>query len=956
MTIRNSSLYARGITPVFTGSPGGGTEAEANAMGVDSSRFTSMVIDGHTLGYICGFGSVFMNGQFTRAGSIAVVAGQGWVGDYQNKTYNNIGCLRHLMTQIRYNANTANGLSWLVMSDYASVDDQTNYNCWGQLAAYLRRSGLDTLPHIYTDVLGGAYGYDSNEHYFHQFAGVILLLSAPNQTLPTSMCNALQTAIKNGVSVITLQKGPYEGNSNFNAVYSGMGIVSNGSGYVVATENGEARSKQAYQDHISWTNVSALHIQETYRTSAAYQFNVATSAGPASLGGQPGTWLKFFTGNVDITDDTVLDPPVFYRDACCVEEGTGYAVSFDVTTNPYKPDDWSNKLAAGSLRIDWSSENGQSVQQRSAIFCHTVGYQRTIDTGDSSYVDIFGAHYSLVRGFNVFQIRKSDHVLVDRRTYDLEAGGQGGQPGASNATAMAQFLNTISSDYWVLVAMNDTAEKNRTLGGLPQAMYRIGASSRIFEGSAFYYRTAYNCFGSPGVGEGNAINEMLKGTKESDPDAWFDVGYDFDRNGNPYMTGTNSYTALNMPITGLFDNTKSAHMSYYKEIDVVDAGKTYGVNHNARITDLRFKKLSMTDATDFVVEVENPCLPMPIVQSHDWIRVYNGGGAAQVNYPFANLTEYLVTTTDDSGPNELCTSHLMMNWDMFDGVGGSIAYNEAGPDHLLSCGGDRNNPASLYFAAGNARVWQIYQRSYNLIDGIPGRDTNDWQVLWKWNGPGSQGHNIPIDPGYEYIAFAYDRYGSLELAERHFIVPAAENLPQWAASVYNQDFSNSTVFEVSRSMTMNARCTKSSDNGTENGLMMIIRRPLFMSIGETDRTGWQLVMNNNGTAIPRGSNYGLTLEYNYQYMVLCSCGNGGFSTHHFNGWNKTFETAGWDGDATIEAESCGRCQWSHDRTKLLTGTARLSTNASDYLGSAAAPVGVFQVYRRPILCFEPNEI
>lgn len=138
--------------------------------------------------------------------------------------------------------------------------------------------------------------------------------------------------------------------------------------------------------------------------------------------------------------------------------------------------------------------------------------------------------------------------------------------------------------------------------------------------------------------------------------------------------------------------------------------------------------------------------------------------------------------------------------------------------------------------------------------------------------------------------------------------------------------------------------------------MMIIRRPLFMSEGDNDRTGWQLIYNNNGPSIPRGTNYGITLETNYQYMVLCSTGNGGFSSHHFNGWYRTFEVPGWDSDASVEAESCGRCQWSHDRQRLLIETGTLSTNASEYIGGEYAPVGVFQVYRRPILCWDPDEI
>ncbi|QYW05468.1 hypothetical protein pEaSNUABM25_00112 [Erwinia phage pEa_SNUABM_25] len=956
--LQQSCLYARGITPVFTGGVGDGSVAAVDAMGVDSNRYTSFVVDGHALAYVCGYGSVYMNGSFIRSDSPMVTDGYGWMGNYRNATINNMGALRQFLTERAYNSNITAGSTMLVISDGASVDDESAMESWGQLVHYLERMPLDMLSHTWDEINAGAYGYDGTYKYFQQWSCVMLLLSSSGQSMPTAMLNALREAHRNGVSLIVLQKGPYEGNVNFNAIFSPLGITSNGAANVVATQAARSKSINAFGDHVGWLNVPQLSNQKNYRVSAAYQFNSgAGAAGPGSIGGQAGVWRQMYCGQVDIPDDVILDPEIIYRDPCCVEIGSAYGVNFDVTTYPYKPDDWAARMAAGDVSVNWSNDNGASLQARSSVFSHIVGYQRTLDTGDVGYTYVNGVYYRDSRGFNVYKIRKSDQVLVDRRAYDIHVSAEGTAPGTTNAANMAAFLNSIGADHFVYVVSYDTANVNRTQGGLAGAMYRIGASRRVYEGGQYQYRGCYCCFGLPGVGEGNAPTEMYYGPQSSDPDSYFSVGFAYDSYGNQYCCGTDRNSAMSLGITGLYESTKSAHLSYYKVLGGMDGAQTYGMKHTVTIRDNRFKKLPMYETKSFVVSVTNPCFPVPKVQSHDWVRRVAMAGTETVYYPFADQYEYLVTTTDDSGPNELCTSHLMMNWEMFDGVGGASAYNEAGPDHLTRCGGDRSNPGSLYFAAtGGSRVWQIYERKYGLINDTPGRDTNDWQIVWKWTGVGSQGHNIQIDAGYEYIVFAYDRYGDLELAERHFIVPEAANLPQWAANLYNADFSNSTLFTVDRALRCNAYCTKTSDNGTQNGIMMIIRRPLFMSTGSADRTGWQLTYNANGPSIPTGRNVPIYFESDYQYMVLCATGNGAVSTHHFNGWNKTFDVPGWDSDAGIEAESCGRCQWTHNRQQLLTSERSLSTNAKEYLSSSYAPTGVFQVYRRPILCWEPDEI
>lgn len=956
--LQQSCLYARGITPVFSGSPGDGTQASVDAMAVDGTRFTSFVVDGHAQAFVCGFGAVYMNGRFVREGSPMVNGSYGWLGNYRNKNINNMGVLRHLLTQRGYNSNVTLGSTMLVISDLAPVNDDTAMESWGQLVSYMQRMPLDMLAHSWQEINAGAYGYDGTYKYFKQFSSVMLLLSAGNQSMPTAMLTALREAHRNGVNLIVLQKGAYEGNVNFNAIFNPLGIRSNGQAYVVATPNAKTKSVNTFGNHIGWTNVPQLHNQQTYHLSAAYQFTGTTQAGPGSIGGQPGTWKQFYCGQVDIPDDIIIDPPVIYKDKCCVEPGSAYQVDFDVTTYPQKPDDWQARMAAGDVSVYWSNENAQSLAARSKIFSHVVGYQRYLDTGDTGYTIFDGVRYTDLRGWNVYKIRKSDLSLVERKRFDIHASTEGTNPGVANAAACAAYLNSIGSDHYVYVVSYDTADVNRLQGGLPQAMYRIGASRRVYAGSQYVYRAAYSLFGEPGIGEGNAWNEMYRGAKSSDTDSYFSVGYDFDTNGFPYVTGTDREGNMSMALNGLFDNTKSSHLRYYKVLGSQDGASTMGMQHNVTIRDNRFKKLPMYESKTFVVSVTNPCFPVPKVQSHDWVHVVNRAGSNYVRYPFKDLCEYLITTSDGAGQNEMCTSHLMMNWDMFGSIGSGTIYNSAGASHKIYCGtssGNINDPNSLYInTTEEGKVWHIYERKYQLITEEATRDSNDWQVVWKWNGPGTQGHNIQIAAGYEYIVFAYDRYGEIELAERHFFVPPAEYLPKWGSNYYCRDFSNSTTFTVDRSLRCNAYCEKSSNHGGENGIMMIIRRPLFLTTGASDRTGWECIYNGNSTTVPRGNNYNIPCVKDYQYMVLCTVGDGAYSSHHFNAWKGAFDMV-WEG--LFEADSGGRASWTAGLATLMqsgnSGGRTMDCFVDDY---RAAPIGVFQVWRRPILCWEPDEI
>lgn len=963
---RQSCLYLRGMTSGYSGSASNNPGSADAGMSPDFSTLTSIAVDGHASGYICGFGSAFMNGDFVTPYSFNIVEGYGWIGNYNNSQFNQaIGALRHLRIMLDMTCNFTHGFDILLMSDGASVTETKDYNAWGQLSRYLERERYNIYSHTLAEIQAGAFGYNGDKQYFKQFALTIFCLSATSQTIPTQMCNAIANAIKEGISFVVLQKGPGEGAANFNAIFSQLGISTQKSTSIVATKAARDRQYNQYGNHIAWNQVGQLHITQGFRSAQGYRFNDTGGTRPATLSGQPGTWIPFWCGNVDINDDYQAFVLPFFSDVCCVDPGTRYEVDFDAYVLPNKPDNWAAGLANKTHSVSWYNNTDQALINRGRIFFHAVGYgvpgsgANYEPQTNPGYTIINGTRYSEGRSYSVYKIDKVSLQVVERRQFDVHGdGGEGKGSGLVNAANMAAFLNSIDGNYWVLITMFDEASYNRKASGLDAAMYRIGASRRIFDGPKFYYRAAYCCFGSPGLGEGNAIVEMLKGEKDNDPNATFDVGFDFDGNGWPYVTGTNAITPQTQVNQAVLENGRGMRIRYGKTLDVPDLNNFFGAKYTSTFRDNRFKKLPMYETKTFVISVENPCAPKPLIQSHDWVHVVNRANNRYVRYPFKDLNEYLITTSDGSGQNEMCTSHLMMNWDMFAGIGSGTIYNSSGASHKIYCGtsnGNVDDPNSLYIqTTEEGKVWHIYERKYNLITGIPARDSNDWQVVWKWSGPGSQGHNIQIEAGYEYIVFAYDRYGSLELAERHFFVPPAEYLPKWGSNYYTRDFSNSTTFTVDRSLRCNAYCETTKDNGAQNGIMMIIRRPLYLTTGSADRTGWECIFNNNGTSVPRGNNYMIPCVKDYQYMVLCTVSDGAYSSHHFNAWNGAFDMV-WEG--LFEADSGGRASWYQDlQTLMKSGNSGGRTYDCFIDDARAAPIGVFQVWRRPILCWEPEDV
>lgn len=643
--LKQSCLYLRGITCGYSGSAANTPSAADAGLSPDLSTLTSLAIDGHASGYICGYGSAFMNGNFSAAYSFNIVEGQGWMGNYANTQFNQaIGVLRHLRIMMDMGANYTHGRDILLMSDGASISDQTSYGAWGQFARFLERERYNVLAHTLAEINAGAYGYNGSKQFFKQFALTIFCLSASNQSFNATMANAIAGAIKEGISFVVLQKGPGEGAANFNAVFNQLGIRTNKNSNIVATKRARAYQLAQYGDHLAWNGVGQLHITQGYRAAQGYAFTDTGGARHTGMSGQPGNWIPFWCGQVDINDDTQATTPPFFSDVCCVEPLTRYEVNYDLYSYPTKPDDWPARLAAKTHSITWSNDTNQALANRGRIFAHVVGYGVPGAPGSSSgagtnqgYSIINGNKYMEERSYTVYKIDKKTFGVVERRQFDVHgSGGNTGGDGPQHAAEMAAFLNSIDGNYWVFVTMFDEASYNRMTGGLPAAMYRIGASRRVFGDDNFQYRAAYCLFGTPGIGEGNAITEMLKGDIYNDPEAYFDVAIDFDNNGWPYVAGTNRYTPQVQQFATPLENGRGYRMHYGKTLDSVDGSQFYGSKYTAEFRDLRFKKLPMFERKTFVTSVENPCIDMgnyPTFSIND-ISVKEGSAGGWTNATF----------------------------------------------------------------------------------------------------------------------------------------------------------------------------------------------------------------------------------------------------------------------------------------------------------------------------------
>lgn len=130
---------------------------------------------------------------------------------------------------------------------------------------------------------------------------------------------------------------------------------------------------------------------------------------------------------------------------------------------------------------------------------------------------------NVFRSYWLVGIRRSDHMITHSAAYDVW--GQGEATAGRGAANLAGDLNWFAANagqYIVVLYSFDEPGLNRLTAGLPDAMYRNGASRAVFGSSQFQSRSAYALVAVSGCGEGNG-SEAYQGAVPNDASAWIDV-------------------------------------------------------------------------------------------------------------------------------------------------------------------------------------------------------------------------------------------------------------------------------------------------------------------------------------------------------------------------------------------------------------------------------------------------
>lgn len=910
--MRTSCLYARGLTPAWTGSVTG-TPAQIEAsLKPDQSRFTSLVYDGYGQGYVCGFGSVFMNGQFPTAGSFRINQTFGWMGDYSRDDVNSVGVIRHLMTNIRFVTHAYRGLDWLVISDTDGLRDTTSMAGWGQFCRFLKKQGVSTLLHTPQDITNGAYGWDTRPEYFMQFAGVILLLSG-SKALPNNITQAITGAISLGASFVILQKNNIEGRAPVNAILEPIGIVQDQPGYLAPFSSSVSTSKTLYKNHVSWTKIESLHPQTTHRISATYKV-LATGKGTVdSVDGQPGKWEAIYCK--EVTDETPIRNPIFYQEDCCVQPGTGYEARFDAPVFPIKPTNHDRMFKEGYLKVDWTSKNSLPLAQRSLISFDVRGKNLLNEPSWKSTATLRDRVVDLQQGYTVIQL---DSYLrtKDVKRFNTAQGGQGSVAGIKAAQDMAAYINSIPDGTYVIVVSHDNAWTNRLTPGLPKAMYSLGASSLCWEASYFKSGAAYLLFGTKGSVEGNALIEMYylpRKLNNAIQPIRFTTGFNLTDEDIPYCCGTDQLSRNTIEITGLINNGQYARLKYFKQLSEVDNAKKYGIEHTTLIKDTRFKKLVLEDKKNTVVSVENPCMPIRTYNPElDWVRVRDfGKGVGSFNYPMKDQHEYIFVFKDNS--QNIVQWHYSFDNRMYSAYGQTL---ESISRHCMVRIRGRN---TFNFEQSGGLWLQLYERPQPILpkNSEVEEDTNNF-VLEREGHEYSRTHRAAM--GYEYIVKTDDPDGSNEYVQHRVFLPPANLFPTWNTGGSGAD---GPLRYVGTTNNLDMRLIRSNLVFTAghmgNTFHRVQRRPVFITTDRESQTGWFVDYFTGNTKCPTGSNIPFKMERDREYQIFAvgtaRYSNGTLITPEL--MFKMRETGVWAQGRSLETYDVGCISASYDMQRII---------------------------------------
>ena len=154
----------------------------------------------------------------------------------------------------------------------------------------------------------------------------------------------------------------------------------------------------------------------------------------------------------------------------------------------------------------------------------------------------------VARGYIVAFLNQFGEWQTNNNSFDLLANGHRTSDYTgktiTQAEAFAEHLKFINDNHPgtpVVVYTYDEPSHARTLSGIPEQLYRMGATPEIFRHPKFYYRACYILLGQANIGQGKGA-EFLNGIRDEyagvgDPNAWMDISFNI-RNGSIAINGT----------------------------------------------------------------------------------------------------------------------------------------------------------------------------------------------------------------------------------------------------------------------------------------------------------------------------------------------------------------------------------------------------------------------------------
>lgn len=238
-----------------------------------------------------------------------------------------------------------------------------------------------------------------------------------------------------------------------------------------------------------------------------------------------------------------------------------------------------------------------------------------------------------------------------------------------------------------------------------------------------------------------------------------------------------------------------------------------------------------------------------------WKCVLDNLNTNKVRYPWREDCEYYIIT---DGDNRIFSRNVIPYAPIAMGIpSGDMFWNRGDDEPEVVMGRDNKaDPATGWIRSGH-RLRQVYERGIIISDDRDGDPfDNSWKIVA--NGKGKEIKTaLPWTEGYEYMLFANDVHGKVEISMHRFF------FPKGYARRKTITFSNSTDFHVDTDGTMRAAIAWNYDYHS----MLLLRRPIFDSISDADMLGWRKDFEDWGAC--RDKYQPFAWKYGREYAIRC---------------------------------------------------------------------------------------